>query len=170
MIRMVHGPMDRVDPWPSILSIFQKTPGIFPWKTLKPHEPPYRRYGPCCEYYPEITIAIGIDIKAQMKIKSCITGFKNENGNVWVKEATIENFATAKLIFDLALIRDPRTVGRRLVKGQTGTELMIHGSLALISSYVLVNKAIIMLSKRMLTNIRNRISKNVDTPFFQGFQ
>ena len=63
----------------------------------------------CCESYPETTIAIGIDIKAQMKIKSWITGFMNENGNVWVKEATIENFATAKLIFDLALIRDPRT-------------------------------------------------------------
>ena len=66
--------------------------------------------------YPEITIAIGIDIIAQMKIKSCIKGFKKENGNVWVKEATIENFATAKLIFDWALIRDPRT--KKLDQGQ----------------------------------------------------
>ena len=32
--------------------------------------------------YPDVIIAIGIDIKAQMKINSCIRGFKNENGNV----------------------------------------------------------------------------------------
>ena len=57
-----------------------------------------------CKSYPEVIIAIGIVIKAQMKIKSCIIGFKNEKGNAWVKDTTIENFALAKLIFDLALI------------------------------------------------------------------
>ena len=39
-----------------------------------------------------------------------------------------------------------------------------------ISSYVVVNMAMIMLSTRILTNIRKRISKNDDTPFFQSFQ
>ena len=92
--------------------------------------------------YSEVIIAIGIDIKVQMKIKSCIKGLKNENGNVWVKEATMENFSTAKLILDSALIL----------------------------AYVLVNKAMIMLSKRRFTNIRKRISKKDETPFFKGFQ
>ena len=54
----------------------------------------------------------------------------------------MENFSTAKLILDSALIL----------------------------AYVLVNKAMIMLSKRRFTNIRNSISKKVETPFFKGFQ
>ena len=95
-----------------------------------------------CESYFEVIIAIGIDIKAHMKIINCISGLKKENGNVWVREATIENFATAKLILDWALIL----------------------------SYVLVNKAMIMFSKSIFTNIRNKISKKVEKPFFKGFQ
>ena len=32
--------------------------------------------------YPEVNIAIGMDIKAQMKIKNFTKGLKNENGKV----------------------------------------------------------------------------------------
>ena len=90
--------------------------------------------------YPEVQIAIGTDIKAHMKIKSWMKGLKNENGKVWVTETTIENLALAKLIFDSALMR----------------------------SYVFVNKAIIILSIKILTNMRKVMSRKFDIPCFQS--
>ena len=91
--------------------------------------------------YPELINAMGRDIIAQMNKKSWMTGLNNENGKVCVSETTIENFAFAKLIFDSALIR----------------------------SYVFVNNAISMLSNKMLTKIRKRISRRFDIPCFQSF-
>ena len=87
-------------------------------------------------------IAIGTDIKAHMKIKSWMKGFKTENGKVWVIETTIENFAMAKLIFDSASMR----------------------------AYVFVNNAISILSIKILTNMRKRISRKFEIPCFQSFQ
>ena len=69
-------------------------------------------------------------------------GLKNENGKVWLIETTIENFAFAKLIFDSALMR----------------------------SYVFVNKAISILSSKVLTKMRKRISRKFDIPCLQSFQ
>ena len=92
--------------------------------------------------YPEVNIAIGMDIKAQMKIKNCTKGLKNEKGKVWLIDTTIENFALAKLIFDSALI----------------------------FSYVFVNNAISILSNKVLTNMRKRIRRKFDIPCFQSFQ
>ena len=92
--------------------------------------------------YPEVNIAIGMDIKAQMKIKNWTKGLKNENGKVWLMDTTIENFALAKLIFDSALI----------------------------FSYVFVNNAISILSNKVLTNMRKRIRRKFDIPCFQSFQ
>ena len=92
--------------------------------------------------YPEVNIAIGMDIKAQMKIKNFTKGLKNENGKVWDIDTTIEIFALAKLIFDSALI----------------------------FSYVFVNNAISILSNKVLTNMRNKMRRKFDIPCFQSFQ
>ena len=91
--------------------------------------------------YPEIIIAMGTDIIAQLNKNSWMTGLNNENGNVCVRETTIENFAFAKLIFASALMR----------------------------SYVFVNNAISIFNNKMLTMTRNRISKKLDIPCFQSF-
>ena len=87
-------------------------------------------------------IAIGTDIKAHMKMKNWTKGLKNENGKVWATETTIENLSLAKLIFDSASMR----------------------------AYVFVNNAISILSIKILTNIRKKISKKFDPPCFQSFQ
>ena len=92
--------------------------------------------------YPEIIIAIGMDMNAQMNKKSWMRGLNNVNGKVCVSETTIENFALAKLIFDSNLMR----------------------------SYVFVNNAISMFSIKIFTKIRNRINRTFDIPCFQSFQ